>query len=94
MDYFIAYSPAADIAATVCPALVVYGAKDIQVVPSVNKPIMERLAPKADIREYESLNHLMQHAVKGTIDEYGQIEETFSPEVLSDITSFILRVNK
>lgn len=92
MNYFIKKSPAPDISATKCPVLVIYGEKDTQVIPSVNKPVMKRLARKAEIMEYKSLNHLMQHAVRGTVDEYAEIEETFSAEVLADIVRFILAI--
>ena len=90
LDAFITYSPDADIAATKCPAFVIYGEKDTQVIPTLNSPAMERLAKTAEVREYPSLNHLMQHAYSGAVSEYSEIEETFSPEVLADIINFIL----
>lgn len=89
LDKFIIYSPATDITNTSCPVFVLYGEKDIQVSPKINMPAMHRLAPKAEIRQYSGLNHLMQHAKTGAVSEYAEIEETISPEVLSDITDFI-----
>ena len=41
------------------------------------------------IREYPSLNHLFQHCTTGAISEYRAIEETISPEVLSDMAKWI-----
>ena len=38
---------------------------------------------------YPGLNHLFQHCQRGTVDEYGKIEETISPEVLTDIANWI-----
>ena len=35
------------------------------------------------------LNHLFQHCTTGMPDEYGDIEETFSEEVLQDIVEWI-----
>jgi hypothetical protein len=36
-----------------------------------------------------ALNHLFQHCTTGLTNEYRQIEETISPEVLSDIAQWI-----
>lgn len=41
------------------------------------------------VREYPSLNHVFQHCGSGDVSEYRSIEETFSPEVLADIASWI-----
>ena len=41
------------------------------------------------IKEYPGLNHLFQHCTTGLVAEYSQIEETISPEVLSDIANWI-----
>lgn len=89
LRHFIGFSPAADIAATSCPVLVLYGEKDTQVRPGLNMPAVKRSAPAADVRLYPGLNHLMQHATTGSIAEYNTIEETISPEVLTDITAFV-----
>ncbi|MBD5340097.1 MAG: hypothetical protein HDR94_05060 [Bacteroides sp.] len=35
------------------------------------------------------LNHLMHQAQTGYTDEYRSIEETFSPEVMAEVTDFI-----
>lgn len=71
------------------PALVLYGEKDTQVAPKLNEAPMRAMAPKADVRVYLGLNHLMQHCTTGDVSEYSKIEETISPEVLSDIVEFI-----
>ncbi len=36
-----------------------------------------------------SLNHLFQHSTTGLPNEYRQIEETISPNVLQDIANWI-----
>lgn len=89
MGYFIGFSPAGSIAATDCPAFVLYGEKDIQIRPDLNMPPMRRLAPNATIKLYPGLNHLFQQAQTGAVQEYDTIEETISPEVLRDIQNFI-----
>ncbi len=40
-----------------------------------------------DIRRW--LNHLFQHCVTGEVSEYKNIEETFSPEVISRMISWL-----
>ena len=42
-------------------------------------------------KEYAGLNHLFQHCEKGTVGEYATIEETFAPEVLADMATWIER---
>ena len=37
----------------------------------------------------EGLNHLFQHCVTGEFSEYKEIEETFSPKVLSEMIAWI-----
>lgn len=90
---FIRYSPAEDISATVCPVFALNGSLDSQVLP-VNLDHIRRLLPGGDtapdlIREYPDLNHLFQHCKTGTVQEYREIEETISPQVLSDIATWI-----
>ena len=40
----------------------------------------------------EGLNHLMQNCNTCTIEEYGEIEETFSIDVLTAMTEWILNL--
>ena len=90
--WFIDYDPSADIAATRCPVFALNGDRDWQVISSLNLTAIERLLPKSKknlIKEYPGLNHLFQHCTTGLMNEYRQIEETISPEVLSDIAEWI-----
>lgn len=89
LQYFIAYSPANDLRRLKIPALLIYGEKDMQVPASMNARVAQQLAPTATVKVYPYANHLMQHATSGQIDEYKTIEETISPEILADITTFI-----
>jgi len=89
MQYFLKYDPSKDIKALTVPTFIIYGEKDSQVPPSLNYEAARTLAPGAVVKNYPGLNHMMQHAKTGDVDEYKEIEETFSPEVLSDIVSFI-----
>lgn len=89
MMFFLDYDPEADLKALAIPALIIYGEKDRQVPPSLNLAPALRHATGAQVKSYPELNHLMQHAVTGEVEEYSSIEETISPEVLADIAAFI-----
>lgn len=89
LKYFLAYNPQNDMKRLKISTLIIYGEKDRQVPASLNVAPAKSYSPKAIVKEYPGLNHLMQHAVTGDVEEYKSIEETLSPEVLSDIVSFI-----
>lgn len=89
MEHFLKYDPADDIALVKIPIFFVFGEKDCQVPSSLNAEAARTILPNAEIKVYSSLNHLMQHCTTGAIDEYVDIEETISSEVLEDIVSFI-----
>ena len=92
MMWFLDYDPQADIAKVKCPVMAIYGSKDCQVLASQNLPALRRTLPKNKyhlIKEYPDLNHLFQHCHTGMPNEYGQIEETISEEVLSEIVSWL-----
>ena len=90
--WFIDYNPSDNIRKTNCPVFALNGDRDCQVVSSQNLTAIKRLLPNSKqnrIKEYPALNHLFQHCTTGLPNEYGQIEETISPEVLSDIAEWI-----
>ena len=92
MGWFIDYDPTADISAMKCPVMAINGDKDCQVISTLNLPSIRQLLQKNKhhlIKEYPSLNHLFQHCQTGLPTEYGNIEETISPEVMTDITKWI-----
>jgi pimeloyl-ACP methyl ester carboxylesterase len=94
MIYLLTLDPAVYIRRVTCPVLAVNGNRDLQVAPEVNlSAIADNLTAAGNnrytIKEFEGLNHLFQHSDTGLITEYGQIEETFAPEVLEAILSWI-----
>lgn len=92
MDWFIDYDPTDDIKATRCPVMAVNGSKDVQVLSIMNLSGIEknlRKNRKNLVKEYPDLNHLFQTSKTGLPQEYAQIEETFSQEVLEDIAIWI-----
>lgn len=90
MQYFMAYDPGKDIPKIKCPVLAINGQKDLQVNADTNLDKIKVLKPDATVKKYPDLNHLFQHCKTGMLNEYSQIEETISPEVLADIAKWIL----
>ena len=87
---FIALNPATYLEKVKCPVLAVNGEKDMQVRFEENLSAIENALIKGgnqqyEIKAYPNLNHLFQECETGNVDEYVKIEQTISPEVLSDI---------
>lgn len=98
-QFFLKHDPAGDLEKLSIPVLALNGEKDIQVDPKVNLPAIEAALKKSKSSNYKTielpgLNHLFQHCTKCTIQEYGELEETFSPEALKIIGDWILGVVK
>ena len=92
LRWYIDYDPSDDIRKTRCPAFALNGDNDTQVISSQNLTAIQQLLPKSKknlVKVYPGLNHLFQHCTTGLPDEYGQIEETISPEVLQDIAQWV-----
>lgn len=92
LRWYIDYDPSTDISQTKCPVLAINGERDTQVIADLNLKAIERLLPKSAntlVKQYPGLNHLFQHATSGLPIEYGQIEETFAPEALTDIANWL-----
>ena len=78
------------------PVLAMNGARDLQVPPVQNLPaIAAALAAGGNtdfqIVELPGMNHLFQSCRKGTPDEYGTIDETFSPIALGVMGEWLAR---
>ena len=96
MQFFLKYDPAPTLEKVRCPVLAVNGSKDLQVPPKENlEAIKQALAKGGNKRgtviEFDGLNHLFQECKTGSPDEYMNIEQTFSPKVLDEITRWILK---
>lgn len=92
LKWFIDYDPTDNVGKTRCPVFALNGDRDCQVIASQNLTAIRQLLPKSKknlVKEYPGLNHLFQHCTTGLPTEYGQIEETISPEVLQDIAQWI-----
>ena len=96
MRFFISFDPQTSLSKTKCPVLALMGEKDLQVPPEQNFKAIENALTKAKnsdytIKKLPGLNHLFQHCTTGSLNEYADIEETFSPEVLKIISDWILK---
>jgi len=94
MQYFLRYDPAPALEKVKCPVLAVNGGKDLQVPSKENLTAIRNALgkggnKKVTVKEYFNLNHLFQECTTGSPAEYAGIEQTFSPEVLSDIAEWI-----
>lgn len=93
--YFLSYNPRPTLAKIKIPVLALNGEADVQVASKENLDLIAKSLNAAGnkdftIKSFPKLNHLFQTAKTGLPGEYGQIEETISPEVLETISNWIL----
>lgn len=87
MLYFVRHNPADDFSKVHCPVLALNGDKDLQVDAKMNLYAIAmalKIAGNKDVttKTIKGKNHLFQTCKTCTIQEYGQLKETFSEEVL------------
>lgn len=97
--YFVKYDPYPTLKKVKCPVLAINGEKDLQVPPKENLSAIENALKEGGneiykIIEMPGLNHLFQKGKTGSPTEYGNIEETFSPDAMRVISDWILEVTK
>ncbi|MFO7675117.1 MAG: alpha/beta fold hydrolase [bacterium] len=94
--FFIDHDPARDLRRVKVPVLALTGSKDLQAPAAQNLPAIEA-ALKAGgnrdhtVTELPGLNHLLQTARTGAVQEYAQIEETIAPAALEAIAGWLAR---
>jgi len=91
---FVMFDPQPYLRALTVPTLAIFGGLDLQVPADQSEgPMREALAAagndRASVVTFAGLNHLLQPAVTGGLDEYGLIETTIDPIVLDTITSWL-----
>lgn len=94
---FVAYDPRPTLENITIPVLAINGEKDLQVPPKKNLAEIKKALNKAGNNNYKiielpKLNHLFQTSETGAVNEYGKLEETFSPKALEVIKNWILEV--
>ncbi len=95
-NYFIQINPAIYLSKVKCPILALNGEKDVQVAAADNLKAIQKNASKnkntdITIMQLPGLNHLFQHCNKCTVDEYGDLEESFSTDALQIIGDWIIK---
>lgn len=94
MRFFLAYDPAPVLRKVSCPVLALNGEKDLQVPPRENLSTIEKALKEGGndlvtVIQMPGLNHLFQECVTGSPAEYAEIEQTFSPLALAEISNWI-----
>ncbi len=94
--YFIEYDPYATLQRVDVPVLALFGANDLQVPADENARLTREALESGKTQDFEveifdDLNHLFQTAETGSPNEYAEIEETMSPEVLVKIAHWIIK---
>ena len=92
--YFMSYNPEPYIQKIRSKVLVINGEKDVQVAAKPNiagwkASLLKSRSKKFDVIELKGLNHLFQHCIACTVQEYGVIEETIAPEALNTIGDWL-----
>ena len=93
MTYFLFHDPRPALAELTIPVLAINGDLDLQVDADQNLNSIKRHVKRSKlltVQRFEKLNHLLQNAETGAIEEYGTIEETIAPEVLETVRRWIL----
>jgi uncharacterized protein len=79
--------PAVHLQKITIPVLAMTGTKDVQVLPHNLELIEQKIKSggnrQVTVKAWIDKNHLFQTAATGSVAEYGQIEETISPEVMA-----------
>ncbi|MCA5005004.1 alpha/beta hydrolase family protein [Sphingobacterium bovistauri] len=90
--YFVRIDPQPFIKNIYIPVFGAFGSLDVQVPSTMNLKGYHDNLPKNSksvFKEYDGMNHLFQKANTGRVAEYGQIDETINPQVLTDIVEWI-----
>ena len=93
--YFLKYDPASILENVSCPVLALNGDKDLQVTPKENLSAIDSALRRGGntnvtVKMLPNLNHLFQNCETGSPEEYDEIDETFSPVALREISDWIL----
>lgn len=88
------YNPSQVLSKVKCPVLALNGGKDVQVLAMENLAGIQAALNQGGnrnvkVKEYPSLNHLFQECKTCLVSEYADLEESFSPMVLDDMTAWI-----
>ncbi|RYE58168.1 MAG: alpha/beta fold hydrolase [Sphingobacteriales bacterium] len=96
---FIRLDPTEYLKQVKVPILALNGELDLQVSAKENLQAIRLIVEqsgikKSSVNELPKLNHLFQESKTGAIDEYSQIEQSFSPLALNEILNWMKRTVK
>jgi pimeloyl-ACP methyl ester carboxylesterase len=91
---FLSTDPKDYLSLVSCPVFAINGENDVQVpalknLEAIKHHIQKGGNYKVETKSYPLLNHLFQESITGQPDEYAKIDQTISPQILSDITNWI-----
>jgi hypothetical protein len=91
---FMKHDPREALSKVKVPVLVLGGTLDLQVdvgqnIPEIKKALKKAKNRNVTVHELAGLNHLFQRAKTGVVAEYGMLEETMSPQVLTIVSDWI-----
>ena len=97
--FFLKFDPKEYLENIQIPVLALNGGKDLQVPSKENLRGIEEALKIAGNKNFKTvelpgLNHLFQNSKTGSPNEYGEIEETFSPDALKIIGEWIRDITK
>lgn len=90
--YFMSYDPARYFADKALPILALNGELDVQVPAEQNLAGLKIILSDhvdATVKQLPGLNHMFQQAKTGSMAEYREIEQTFSPDALELMSAWI-----
>lgn len=92
--YFISFDVRPYLRELAVPVLALNGGKDVQVdaqqnLSSLRGLLVNGAAPSFLIKRMPNLNHLFQEAETGAVKEYEEIEQSFSPDALQIIGTWL-----
>jgi len=96
---FIKYDPKISLSKTKCAVLALNGVNDLQVPAKENLEAIETILKEHGNTNVETIalekqNHLFQESETGLPNEYGTIEQTFSPKTLELMAKWISKKTK
>jgi uncharacterized protein len=95
--YFLNYDPEKYLKKISAHVLAINGSKDLQIISKTNVAGLQTAfkqgrAKSFRVMEAEGLNHLFQRCKLCSLNEYGQLDETFNREILSQITDWLRKL--
>jgi pimeloyl-ACP methyl ester carboxylesterase len=95
MRYFLKTDPSVYLKKVSCPVLALDGTHDLQVLPGLNIPAIEKALAeggnkRVTVHVFPGLNHLFQQSKTGLPGEYASSPETFAPIALQTMTDWIV----